>query len=134
MRRKVFVVVLLSLVLTACHAPKTVVTPQGKAAYAADQVVIRVNELGKAAIVAESGGGLSHATTAIIVDFCLDADKTLAKVPEGWRKTVLEAWTAAKKRIPAADLQNPAIAALITTLEGLLAATTDHYIADGGSL
>ena len=77
--------VLLLLSMPACHAPVTITTPQGQAAYTADQVAVRVNELQNAAIAAEANGGLPTATTRTIVSFAVSGDKILAQAPAGWQ-------------------------------------------------
>jgi hypothetical protein len=106
----------------ASKIPPTVVTPQGKAAYTADQVVIRVNELQNAAIQAEASHALPTSTTRIIVTFCVAADKTLATVPAGWQQTIATAWAQAKQQIPAKDLSNTVIAAAVAGIDVVIAA------------
>jgi hypothetical protein len=110
------------LVGCASKIPPTVVTPQGKAAYTADQVVIRVNELQNAAIQAEASGALPTSTTRVIVTFCVAADKTLATVPNGWQQTIATAWTQAKQQIPAKDLANTVISAAVAGIDVVIAA------------
>ena len=113
-----------ALVLQAgcVKAPTTVVTPAGKTAYTADQIVIRVNELQNAAIQAQATGALPTSTTRIIVQFCVAADTTLKATPAGWGQTLATAWTQAKTSIPAADLANPVIAAAAAGVDVVLAA------------
>ena len=103
----------------ACHAPVTVTTPQGKAAYTADQIVVRVNELQRAAVSAEAGHALDTATTRTIVEFCVSADKTLAATPNGWQATVGTAWVEAKKKLPL--ITNQAVMAAIGAVDVVLA-------------
>lgn len=120
--RKLPVVVLacvLALGVYGCSAPVTVVTPQGQAAYKADQVVVRVNELMNAAISANAAKALPDATTRLIVQFCVDADKTLAATPAGWQAIVGTAWQALKGQIP--PQTNPSVLAAINAADVVLA-------------
>ncbi len=87
-------------VTSACHAPVSVTTPQGKAAYTADQVVLRINELENAAITAQAQGQIPLATTRTIVEFCVSADKTLAVAPAGWPAIIATAWAQTKAQLP----------------------------------
>lgn len=99
----------------ACHAPVTIVTPQGKVAYAADQIVLRVNELQNAAIAAEASGALPTATARIIVQFAVSADRILAAAPSGWQATLAASWAQTKTQLP--PIQNPALVAAISALD-----------------
>lgn len=108
--------------LSACSAPLSVHTPQGKTAYSADAIVVRVNELQAAAIQAEATKGISTATATTIVKFTVDADKVLKATPAGWQATVATLWAQAKKNIPAAQLQNQSIAAVVLAVDTVLAA------------
>jgi len=105
--------------LAACHAPVSVQTQAGKNAYTADQVVLRVNELQKAAIQAEATGGLPTATTRLIVQFAVSADTTLKSAPDGWKTTVLNAWLETKRQLPV--VLPPAVAAAVTLVDTALA-------------
>ncbi len=98
-----------AVMLPACAAPVTIVTPQGQAAYKADQVVVRVNELMNAAIAAEKAGTIKTQDARTIVTFCVSADKTLAATPAGWPAMLLTAWTETKAKLP--KIENPAIVA-----------------------
>lgn len=102
----------------ACAAPVTVTTPQGRAAYTADQVVVRVNELMHAAIRANAGGGLPEPTTRTIVEWAVATDKVLATAPAGWQALVAASWDTAKRKIgtPA----NPAIVAAMSAVDVVL--------------
>jgi hypothetical protein len=116
--------VLLSLIVwSGCHAPVTIVTPQGQAAYTADQVVVRINELENAAIAANAANaatpqGLGTSATRTIVAFAVSADTTLAQVPAGWQATVKTAWAAAKMQL--GTLSNPLIVALMSAVDAVL--------------
>lgn len=109
----------LCLSLSACAAPVTITTPQGQAAYKADQVVVRVNELMNAAMSANAAKALPDATTRLIVQFCVDADKTLAATPAGWQATIGAAWQALKGQIP--PQTNPSVLAAINAADVVLA-------------
>lgn len=110
----------LLLALPACHVPTTIVTPQGKVAYSADQITVRVNELENAAIQANSTGGLPVATTRTIVTFCVQADAILKVTPAGWQASVAALWTQAKKDLPATT--NVAVSAALNAVDVALAA------------
>lgn len=92
---KVLLPLLLLPMLWGCTPKPVNLTPEAGKAWTADQVVIRVNRLMDAAISAESQG-LPRNTVRRIVTFCVEADQTLAAVPDGWGPTVLAAWTQAK--------------------------------------
>jgi hypothetical protein len=106
------------LAIAACHAPVTITTPQGHAAYTADQIVLRVNELQNAAIQAQATGALPTATARTIVEFCVSADKTLAATPSGWQATVGAAWAEAKTKLPA--ITNPSVQAAVNAVDVIL--------------
>lgn len=118
--RKFIVVLILSASLTgaSCTPKPPVLTPAGQAAYTADQVVVRVNELMNAAISAEAKGLLPRNTARIIVQFCTSADQTLAQVPSGWALTLRTAWTAAKMQL--GPIQNTAIIAAMGAVDVVL--------------
>lgn len=101
--------------LMGCHAPVTVTTPQGRAAYTADQVAVRINELQNAAIAAQQQGQLPTATTRTIVQFCVGADATLAQVPAGWVVSLQTAWATTKANLPA--MTNPAVTAALAAVD-----------------
>lgn len=108
-----------SLAGTAACAPKPpVLTPAGQAAYTADQVAVRVNELMNAAIASEAKGLLPRNTTRTIVQFCTSADTTLAQAPSGWAATLRTAWTATKANLP--PIQNTAIIAAMGAVDVVL--------------
>lgn len=118
-RLLVIVALLVALLVTpACTPPPTIVTQPGKVAYAADQVVVRVNELQNAAIAANAQGQLPEATTRTIVQFCVAADTTLAQTPNGWQVTVQTAWASTKAALP--PITNPAVVAAMGAVDVLL--------------
>lgn len=109
---------------TSCgkHIPSTITTPQGKQAYTADQILIRVGELQDTVIAANGSGAISTPTARIIVKFTVDAAVLLKTVPSGWQATLSAAWQTAKGEIPADQLSKPAITASISAVDIVLAA------------
>lgn len=110
--------VLVLLITPACHAPVTITTQQGKVAYSADQVALRVNELQNAAIAANAAGNLPTNTTRTIVQFCVTADQTLAATPTGWAASLSTAWAGVKAQLP--PISNPAIVAAMGAVDVVL--------------
>lgn len=107
------------LIDSACHAPVTITTPAGKAAYTADQVAVRVNELERATIDAQAQGALPLETARYLVEFCVGADKTLAAAPSGWQAVVGKAWAETKAKLP--PVTNPLILSAINAVDVVLA-------------
>lgn len=99
------------------HAPANLST-QGKVAYTADQIVVRVNELENAAISANQQQQLSTNATRTIVQFCVSADETLAHTPDGWLATVQAAWAQTKANLP--PISNPAITSALAAVDTVL--------------
>lgn len=116
--KRLFFVLLLACSTVTCSPPKTIQTAQGKTAYSADQVAVRVNELENTAIQANAGGGLPVQTTRTIVDFCVTADQTLAQTPSGWLASVTMLWQATKARLP--PVSNPALVAAMSAVDVVL--------------
>ena len=105
---------------SACvHAPATITTPAGKAAFNADQVVLRLNELETAAIVANSQNGLSVDKTKVFVEFVVSADTILKTTPNGWLATLTSAWNVAKSKIGVSS--NAAVTAAMGAVDVALA-------------
>jgi hypothetical protein len=123
MKRLLLVLLLCTTPLLAACPPRpvTIVTPQGQAAYTADQVAVRISELQNAAIAANASGNLPTGTTRTIVQFCVTAAPTLASVPAGWNATLQAAWAAAKAQIP--PVTNPAIVAAMAAVDVVLGVT-----------
>lgn len=94
-------VFLLALTLTGCNAPASIVTPQGKTAYTADQIVLRVGALQTATIQAEQTGGIPTAAARTIIGFTVSANKILRDTPAGWQATLATSWRELKPKIPA---------------------------------
>ncbi len=114
------IIVMAVLVVAACHAPVTVQTPAGKAAYTADQVVLRLQELQTATINAEAAGKMDRNTARLIVTFTVDAAQVLKATPGGWYPTVVKAWERVKQDVPAAAI--PAVQTYWSAVDLMLAA------------
>lgn len=123
MTRRLCVILPAILYVLACHAPVTVTTPAGKAAYTADQVVTRLGELQNAAIQANQGGALDTNTTRSIVTYVVATTKTLQQTPAGWVATVQAGWHAFLPTLPASITGNPnwtaVVAAVTVAVDGL---------------
>lgn len=96
-----FVLVAALLGTPACHAPASVQTPTGKAAYTADQLVIRLGELENTVIAANLAGSLADRDATKLVRFCVDAAKVAKSAPAGWPILITNAWTQVKLDVPA---------------------------------
>lgn len=121
MRLRISALALIVGLSLGCHAHVTIVTPQGRTAYTADQIGVRVNELENAAITANGSNVLPLATTRTIVEFAVAADKTLAATPTGWSATLAVAWNQAKAKIGV--VTNPAVSAAMSAVDIVLAVT-----------
>lgn len=95
----------LMLALVVGCAPKTVLTPKGKAAYTADQVLKVVVGFQNAAIQANQQAKLDDATAVAIVQTCVSIERTLGAIPDGWEVIVKTFWAELKTKIPPADAQ-----------------------------
>jgi hypothetical protein len=121
--KRVILVLMLSAA-AACTPPPTIVTPQGRAAFTADQAVVRVNELMNAAIAANGAtpSGLDTATTRIIVQWSVSADQILAATPNGYIAAIQASWNALQpqiKSIPPTSTVGIALAAAGAVIGGL---------------
>lgn len=122
--RTALVVALLTSVVACVHAPASITTPQGKAAFAADQVVVRLAEVQNAVIVAATPDatgkvGIAKPTADVIVGWTVATLKVIKQTPNGWQATALQAWTQAKLRIPAASLAS--VQGYVLAIDTLLA-------------
>lgn len=116
---------LLVLTLSACVAPVSVQTPEGKRAWAAAQVVQRLGELQSAAIQAESGGSLTLPQARVVVTFTVAGAKTANAAAIGWEKAVLVAFTETKAALPQAVWQSSPLTYTLAILEGILLSLTN---------
>jgi hypothetical protein len=112
--RNLTLIAVLGGMVGCVHSPVTVVTPQGQAAFTADQVVVRVNELENAAIAADKNGSLNDNTAFIIVNFTVDADKVLAATPDGWQAQVKALYKVLIEKLP--PITNPAVQAALNVV------------------
>ena len=88
------------LFLVGCHsAPTTVVTPEGKAAYTADQIIVQLGFLQDVAIKLEASGNLSTATTKVIVKFVVGTVSIVQATPSGATATVRAGLVELKKNL-----------------------------------
>lgn len=81
--------------------PVTIETPAGQAAYAGNQVLIRVEELQDAVLAAQKNGALTLDTARAIVYATTNVAELSEAATQGWKPTALAAWAQAKKEIPA---------------------------------
>ncbi len=87
-------------VLPACHAPVTVVTPEGKAAYTANEILTRVDRLQDAAIAAQRSGALATDTARASVSTTVNLAELADAATQGWLATARQAWAQAKAELP----------------------------------
>jgi hypothetical protein len=109
---------------SCASAPVSVTTPQGKAAFAADQVLTRIEEVENAVIAAATPDATGHVaipkpTANLIVGFCGDAAAAIKSTPDGWLATARTAWGVIKLHIPPADL--PKVQGYVISIDLLLA-------------
>lgn len=100
-----------------CAGHSQPVTATGKAAFAADQVVLRLAELQNAAIDANTRGTLADGPAIQIVRFTVGGARIAKASPGGWRASIVTAWAAVKSHLPALT---GSLAALIATLDSFL--------------
>lgn len=118
--RRFILALVLAVTCSACiPVPPVSLSPQGKTAYTADQIVQRVNELENAAIQANSAGGLDTNVARVIVSFAVAADKTLKATPQGWQVTIETGWAEVKRQLPM--ITNPALAVVIGAMDSIVA-------------
>lgn len=98
-----YLIVSLALIVGLACAPKNAnLSPAGREAYTADQIVIRLGELQDAAIAANKSGGLADGPAIKIVQFTVDGAKTCKAVPAGWQATLKAGWLTLKAQLDAA--------------------------------
>lgn len=110
--------ILLFSLAPACAPKPPNLTPAGQAAYTADQVAVRVNELLNATIAAESQGLLPTPQARTIIRFVAAAEPTLRAAPAGWAATLQTAWRGTKTQLP--TITNPAIIAAMAAVDVVL--------------
>lgn len=87
--------------LPGCSTPVSIVTPEGKAAYTANEVLVRVERLQDAAIAAHTNGSLNTDTARAIVFVTVNVFEIADAATHGWHATARQAWMQAKADIPA---------------------------------
>lgn len=111
----------------ACHPPASIVTPAGKQAYTADQVVARLNEFQNAVIATSDAGRMRLADARAIVtwisgDINATPPKTglvqaIGAAPGGgWRAVALQEWPAIRSQLAGGPLEQ-----WVEIIDGLLA-------------
>ena len=113
---------LLVLTLSACVAPVSVQTPEGKRAWQANEVVTRIGAVQAMAIQAEATGGLTTAQARVIVTYCVASAKVAKTYPKGWEQTLLVGFREMKTQVPPAVLQSSPLTYTLAILEGMLTA------------
>lgn len=89
--------VIAPLLLTGCGHKPPDLDPTTAKMYDANEVVKRINRLMDSAIEAEANKGLTEAQARVIIRFCVNADKSIARYPEGgWQGVVVEMWAKVK--------------------------------------
>lgn len=132
MKRLVLIVLLLSSpVFTACHPPTTIVTPAGKSAYAADQVVIRLQEISNV-VSADigTGPGQIHAADAFTILEWISGDAhgnppttglvqivQTAGSGQGWKAAAKQGW---QTRIRVIFMRYPKLAPYVDIVDSLV--------------
>lgn len=85
-----------AVALPACHAPVTVTTPAGRAAFTANEVLTRVERLQDAAIAANKAAALDTPTARSIVFVTVQLAELADAATQGWQAAARQAWTQAK--------------------------------------
>lgn len=118
MKRLVLCLLLATVPACVHPPPPTLTTIEGKRAYVADQISLRVNELQNVTIEAQGTNQISLDTARLIVQFCVDANYTLKSAPVGWQATLKTLWAKTKPNVIA--IPNPAIKAALNTVDVML--------------
>lgn len=115
----------LALVLSGC-APKTITDPAVRAAYTADQLVIRLGELQNATIDATTAQKIDIGTGREIVTWISGDVRATPPVtgvvaviqtaPQGWKATVRAGWQTVRPMVNAA----PALQLYVVVIDNLL--------------
>jgi hypothetical protein len=88
--------------VAACAAPITIVTPEGKKAWNADQAVLRIGEFQQAAIDANRAKAISDSTEVLILHATIGTAKILGAVNSDWRTVAKTALAALVSSLPQA--------------------------------
>lgn len=126
MRFRTTLVPLLFLMLLVGCAPKSYTTPEARAAYTADQVVVRLGELQTATIDAFHADKVTLADARLVVTWVsgdssttpptLGAVDVLRTAPAGWKATLLASWQTVRSRL----LVYTALASWVPIVDSLL--------------
>jgi hypothetical protein len=108
---------------SCASAPTSVVTPQGKAAFKADQFVNAVGVFQDSAIAANATTPplISTADTRLIVQFCVGSARTAQAAVTGWQAGVIQGITSLQSSLSAAAQTKyaPYLNLLKTILQGI---------------
>lgn len=117
---------LVCLFVVGCGVPTGIQTPQGKAAYRADQVVTRLGEFQNAVIDAGRANKLTQADARAIVAWIsgdvratppvTGAIDVLNTAPQGAKATLEASWATVRPRV----LANPTLASWAPIIDSLL--------------
>lgn len=105
-----------------CASAPPNVSPQAAVAFKADQIVVRVNELQRAATAANAAGSLDTNLTRQIVTWTVAADKILKDTPQGWVATLKASWEQVKQNVNLRTITQPAIQLAFTAVDALIGA------------
>lgn len=108
----------LAVMLPACAAPVSVKTPEGQAAWAADQVVQRVGELQAMVIQLERTGGMTTAEARVVVQWTVAASKVLKEAPAGRWKMLWSSYLELRQALPPG--LTPPVLTSLAVMEGML--------------
>jgi hypothetical protein len=110
-------------VQSCASAPTSVVTPQGQAAFKADQFVTALGVLQDSAIAANATTPplISTADTRLIVQFCVGSAQTAKAAVTGWQAGVIQGLTSLQSNLSAAaqTKYGPYLTLLKTILAGI---------------
>lgn len=85
----------------ACAHPTTITTPQGAAAFTANEILTRVERLQDAAMAAQKNGSLPLDTARAIVFATVSLAEVADAATQGWQAAARQIWVQAKTDIPA---------------------------------
>ncbi len=108
----------LTPVLSGCHAPVTVTTPQAQTAYRADQVVVRIGEFQQVVIDSSHAGTVKVGDAHVIVEWTTASLATLGATPDGWQAALKAGWP----QVRTIASRYPVLVPYVTILDGILGA------------
>lgn len=92
--------------------------PQTRAAFYANEAVLRLGELQNAAIASNRSGAISDRDAILVVRFTVASTKTVKEAPGGWVPTVRAAYTQLRPQLSAPEGSTVAVA--LAVLDALL--------------